>query len=146
MLHADVIRRVRGSTPPRRSVERLLRKAASRVGGRARGAAHVTVVFCGDVRMRRLNRQFRGVDQTTDVLSFPLGESAEPGALGDIVISVPAARRQARRWGLSPRREMEQLVLHGFLHLLGYDHEADSGEMDALELLLRRRLRIERPR
>jgi probable rRNA maturation factor len=146
MLHADVIRRARRSTPPPRSVERLLQRAAAKTGARTGRAARVTVVFCGDTRMRRLNRQFRGVDKTTDVLSFPLEDPVEPGALGDIVVSVPAARRQARRSRVSLRLEIEQLVLHGFLHLLGYDHETDSGEMNALELALRRRLGIEFPR
>ena len=81
----------------------------------------------------------------TDVLSFPV---VDLGArfLGDIVISVPYATRQARRRGDSPPRKMDRLLVHGYLHLLGYDHETDDGEMDALEAKMRARLGIaERP-
>ncbi len=87
--------------------------------------------------MRRLNRAYRRQDKTTDVLAFPAGEGA---LLGDIVVSVPYAARQARRRGQPRSREIERLLLHGYLHLLGYDHETDAGEMDALEAALRKRL------
>lgn len=87
--------------------------------------------------MRRLNRDFRRQDRTTDVLAFSAGEGE---LLGDIVVSVPYAARQARRHGESPSREIERLLLHGYLHLLGYDHETDDGEMDKLEAATRRRL------
>jgi probable rRNA maturation factor len=82
------------------------------------------------------------MDRSTDVLSFPAGPGGETGLLGDIVISVPYARRQARRESVSSGAEMDRLLLHGFLHLLGYDHDSDNGEMDALEAGLRRRLRL----
>jgi probable rRNA maturation factor len=96
----------------------------------------LSVFFCGDDRMRSLNRRYRGKDRSTDVLAFPgTGRS-----LGDIVISVPYANRQARRGGDLPPREIDRLMLHGYLHLLGYDHESDRGEMDALESRLRGRL------
>ena len=87
--------------------------------------------------MRRLNRDFRGKDRTTDVLSFPDGEQER---LGDIAICAPAARRQARRRGHAASRETRLLLLHGFLHLLGYDHETDDGQMDLLERGLRQEL------
>ena len=75
------------------------------------------------------------------MLSFPAGEGG--GAfLGDIVISVPYATRQARRRGDTALREMDRLLVHGYLHLLGYDHETDDGEMDALEARVRTRLGI----
>ena len=96
----------------------------------------ISILFCGDARMRALNRRYRHRNRSTDVLAFP-GEGA---ALGDIVISVPYARRQARRRGESRAREIERLLLHGYLHLLGYDHETDQGEMDLLEGELRGRL------
>jgi probable rRNA maturation factor len=104
-------------------------------------ASEVSVLFCADARMRTLNRRYRGKDKTTDVLAFP----AEPGAasggfLGDIVISVPYAAREARRREDTRSREIDRLLVHGFLHLLGYDHETDEGQMDALEGRLRRRL------
>jgi probable rRNA maturation factor len=90
--------------------------------------------------MRALNRRFRRKDRTTDVLSFPAAGGG--GFLGDLVISAPEARRQARAAGVPLRASMEKLLLHGLLHLLGYDHETDQGEMDALEAKLRRRLSI----
>lgn len=87
--------------------------------------------------MAGLNRRWRGKDRPTDVLAFP-AESAAAGFLGDIVISIPYATRQARRRGESRVREVDRLLLHGYLHLLGYDHETDDGEMEALEARLRR--------
>lgn len=109
---------------------------------RARGA--VSVALVSDARMRRLNREFRGVDRPTDVLSFPAGPG--PGAagsarrdLGDIAIAVGVARRQAREAGHAFGTEVRLLALHGLLHLLGYDHERDRGRMRRLEERLRRR-------
>jgi probable rRNA maturation factor len=110
------------------------------------GGAGVTVAFVSDGRMRELNRRWRGKRGTTDVLSFPSGqeefERAEGLSLGDVVISVEQAARQAAEHGLDFEGEVAQLILHGLLHLCGYDHETDSGEMNALELTLRRRLGI----
>ena len=99
------------------------------------GASSLGVRFAGDRTMRRANREFRGKDQTTDVLSFP-GDGAH---LGDILISVPQARRQAAAAGRDPAREIQVLLLHGLLHCLGHDHEVDGGEMERLERRLRRR-------
>lgn len=89
--------------------------------------------------MRSLNRRYRRVDRSTDVLAFPAGAG---GVLGDIVVSVPYAARQARRRGEPVSREVDRLLVHGYLHLLGYDHETDDGEMDSLEARLRGRLGI----
>ncbi len=102
-------------------------------------AEEVSVLFCGDARMRRLNRDYRGKDRSTDVLAFP---AAGGWLLGDIVVSVPYAARQARRRGEPASREIDRLLVHGFLHLLGYDHETDRGEMEALESRVRLRLGI----
>ena len=111
----------------------------------ARGAG-ATVVFVSDRAMRGLNRRWRGKLGTTDVLSFPSGqdefEKAAGLSLGDVVISVEQAERQAAEHGLEFDEEVAQLILHGLLHLCGYDHERDEGEMNALELKLRRRLGI----
>ena len=108
-----------------------------------------SVAFVSDRRMKELNGFFRGKDSTTDVLSFPHEpdefESAEGESknyLGDIVISVEQAERQAKENKLSLDDEIRQLILHGLLHLCGYDHETDNGEMNQRELELRRRLEI----
>jgi probable rRNA maturation factor len=109
-------------------------------------SAGVTVAFVSDRTMRQLNRRWRGKGGTTDVLSFPAGqdefEKIEGVTLGDVVISVEQAARQALAHGLSFENEVEQLILHGVLHLCGYDHETDDGEMNRLEVRLRRRLGI----
>ena len=105
-----------------------------------------TIVFVSDAAMRKLNHQFRGKDYATDVLSFPTKpESFESGAaatLGEIVISVDRAQAQAKENGLTVTKETQQLILHGLLHLSGFDHETDDGEMNRLELKLRRKLGI----
>lgn len=89
--------------------------------------ASMVVVLAGDELVRRLNRQFRQVDSATDVLSFPAGEplvaGVESAYLGDLVISVPYTRRQAEREGHSAEDELVLAVVHGTLHLLGYDHD-----------------------
>jgi rRNA maturation RNase YbeY len=101
--------------------------------------ASVGVRFAGDRTVRRLNRDFRGKDKATDVLSFPGEESPEGRHLGDIVISVPTAERQAGERGAALEEEVKLLLLHGVLHCLGHDHETDRGEMERLERRLRRR-------
>lgn len=98
-----------------------------------------TIAFVSDSKIRELNVQFRGIDKSTDVLSFPADESDN---LGDIAISVETAARQAKENGLSFNDEIAQLMLHGLLHLSGYDHESDDGEMNRIELKLRKRLGI----
>jgi probable rRNA maturation factor len=108
--------------------------------------AGVTVAFISDRAMRELNRRWRGKRGTTDVLSFPVEqekwEQGEGKTLGDVVISIERAARQAKENGLTLDEEIAQLILHGLLHLCGYDHERDDGEMNALELRLRRRLGV----
>jgi len=112
------------------------------------GRREVTVCFVEDREIARLNGKFRGKPKPTDVLSFPVnGNGAsdfphENGArfLGDIAISPQAARRNAKRFGRSLSEELRILILHGVLHLAGYDHEADNGEMERIEARLRRKL------
>ncbi len=128
------------------------------------GRADFSVAFISDRRMIELNGFFRGKTTTTDVLSFPhepdeFVQSAgfSPSAaederaeartlnedyLGDIVISVEQAQKQAAENGLALENEIKQLILHGFLHLCGYDHETDDGEMNKRELNLRKKLKI----
>ncbi len=105
-----------------------------------------TIVFVGDPAIRKLNQNFRDKDYATDVLSFPVqAESFETDDLrnlGEIVISAERAAVQAKQNGLSFNNEIQQLILHGLLHLCGYDHETDKGEMNRLELKLRRKLGI----
>jgi len=100
----------------------------------------VTVAFVSDKKIRELNRQFRRIDKATDVLSFP--SDSRDGEMGDIAISIETAGRQAKQSGLTLDGEIAQLLLHGLLHLSGYDHETDNGEMNRLELRLRKKLGI----
>lgn len=104
-----------------------------------REGVSLSVRFVSDRQIRELNRRYREKDAPTDVLSFPGGGTPEGLHLGDLVIGVPTARRQAAGLGHSLGREIRELVLHGVLHLLGHDHEVDGGIMDALELDMRRR-------
>lgn len=109
------------------------------VAALAPGFDSFTVRFVGDSAMRRLNRDYRDVDRSTDVLSFPGAVSPDGRHLGDVVVSIPYARRQAAETGQSLATELRVLLLHGLLHCLGYDHERDRGEMERLERRLRRR-------
>jgi len=96
------------------------------------GGAEIALLVVDDERMRELNARFRGVNRSTDVLSFPSGQPAPAGELrhlGDLAISYPQAVRQAREIGQPVELEIRFLCLHGTLHLLGYDHETDDGEM-----------------
>ena len=95
----------------------------------------VTVRVTGDRELRRLNRQFRGEDHATDVLSFPSGDLAS-GYLGDLAMSWPAVRRQAEAFGHPPETEAALLVVHGFLHLLGWDHATPREEREMRRLTL----------
>ena len=100
----------------------------------------LAIAFVEDDAMRELNRKFRKKNKTTDVLTFP-GDDATH--LGDIVISVDQARRQAIDEKHSLATEIRYLVLHGILHALGYDHETDSGEMNALEVEVRAKVGLD---
>jgi len=138
-MEIDVRSSVSGA-PSARRTQSLLRRAERLFPPPASGLSpsgpELSVLFCGDARMRALNRHYRGKDRPTDVLAFP----GDGGALGDIVISLPYASREARRRGQRRAEELDRLLLHGYLHLLGYDHEVDAGQMDRLEARLRRRL------
>ena len=93
-----------------------------------RAEAELSLLLCGDGEIRDLNRRYRGKDEPTDVLSFPLQDAVCPQLLGDVVISLDAARRQARARRVPAREEVRALLVHGVLHLLGYDHEASAAE------------------
>ena len=127
-------------------LSRFLRAAQRAVGLEG----EVPVLLADDATLRRLNRTFRGKDKATDVLSFPagpttvfFGEPEGPGLAGDLAISLEAAERQAAKFGHSLRDEVRVLLLHGVLHLAGFDHEADAGEMAAREAELQRELGLE---
>jgi probable rRNA maturation factor len=113
-------------------LSRFVRKAQSltRVSG------EVDVLITGNARVRELNRRFRRKNKPTDVLSFPRAEG------GDIAISFDIARENARHFGHSSTDELKVLVLHGMLHLAGYDHERDNGRMAAREARLRAQLKL----
>jgi len=124
----------------RRIDEGRLRRVLRGAAAATRTAGEMSLVLAGDGLVHRLNRDYRGKDNPTDVLSFP-GDGGEAG-IGDVVISVVAAERNARRLGRTLPQELDVLALHGFLHVLGHDHETDGGEMDRLEARLRRRLGV----
>jgi len=103
----------------------------------------VSVVFTGDDFIRELNRNYRDKDEPTDVLSFGMGELVQEGKTqiylaGDIVISLPAMMRNAQDFGVEPDGELKRLILHGILHLAGFDHESNDEE----EPMLRRQEEI----
>jgi probable rRNA maturation factor len=122
----------------RSGLARFLKEAQRAVG--LRGG--VDVLLAGDRRLRRLNREFRGKDKATDVLSFPAAAAFAGEHAGDLAVSLETAARQASEQGHSLRDEVRVLLLHGLLHLSGMDHEADRGEMAAREAELRKRLRL----
>ena len=134
-------RRVRVAVQP---LQRLYERVRGELGF---APESVTIQLISDKDMARLNLTFRNKEGPTDVLSFPAnGARAAPGAqyVGDIAISPETARRNARRFSRSLAMEMKILLLHGMIHLAGYDHETDKGEMDRLERRLRKRLGVTR--
>jgi probable rRNA maturation factor len=133
-LEVVLLNRQRRRRAPVTRLRRVLQDAARALAV----SGEVSLVLTGDAPVRKLNARYRGKDKPTDVLSFP-GPGGEVG-LGDIVISLDTAARNAPRFGRTLSQELEILTLHGFLHVLGYDHETDDGTMDRLERRLRRRL------
>jgi probable rRNA maturation factor len=148
-----IVNRQRRVRIPVQDLNRFLASAQKRLRVPA-GA--LTVALVSDLEMKRWNRAYRGKNRPTDVLSFPLENSASASAtptrrsssssrvkdiyLGDIAIAPAVARKNARRFGRTFTAEMRILILHGILHLMGYDHETDQGQMDRREGLLRRDL------
>jgi probable rRNA maturation factor len=121
--------------PSKPTLTRYLREAQTAVGLRGQ----VAVLLTTDAGIRSLNRRFRKQNKATDVLSFPV-EDAGTGQAGDLAISVDTAARQAREQGHALKVELRVLMLHGLLHLAGYDHETDDGKMAAKERRLRAKL------
>jgi probable rRNA maturation factor len=148
-----IVNRQRRVRIPLQDLNRFLASAQKRLRVPA-GA--LTVALVSDLEMKRWNRAFRGKNRPTDVLSFPVEvppraskkrprrsvtpDSANDPYLGDIAIAPAVASKNARRFGRTFTVEMRILILHGILHLMGYDHETDQGQMDRRERLLRREL------
>ena len=133
----EVVNRQRTCKVPTRDWSELAAGILKLIG---RDDATATIAFISDRKSRDLNRTFRGIDRPTDVLSFP-SDDVGPN-LGDVAVSVETARVQAKQNRLTLEQEIAQLILHGLLHLCGYDHETDNGEMNRLELRLRGQLKI----
>lgn len=133
----EVVNRQRTCRVPTRDWSQLGDRILKLIG---HNNASATIAFISDRKSRELNNTFRGVDGPTDVLSFPSDDGGTN--LGDVAVSIETARVQAKRNRLPLEQEIAQLILHGLLHLSGYDHEADNGEMNRLELQLRRRLKL----
>jgi probable rRNA maturation factor len=129
-----------------RPVGGLTTLALARFLARARRAAglrgSVNLLVTTNAEMKSLNRSFRGKDKPTDVLSFPAASDSNKSFAGDIAISAEIARQSARALGHDPSVEVKILILHGILHLRGYDHERDHGQMARREQQLRRELRL----
>lgn len=125
-----------GRIPTPRTLNRFLAEAQQSV--RLKG--EVAVLLTTDPAIRKLNRQFRGKNKATDVLSFPAEGVGTEEIAGDLAISIDTARRQAAEQGHALACELKILILHGLLHLAGYDHEADDGKMARRERQLRTRL------
>ena len=153
-----ILNRQRAVRVARRPLELFLARVRRELGI---GPAEVTICFVSDAEIARMNRIFRKKKGPTDVLSFPAmdrptpalswrrrkpgnatGRSEAETFLGDVAISPETARRNARKLGRTLPSELQILILHGVLHLLGYDHETDRGEMDRIEGRLRRKLRL----
>ena len=130
----EVVNRQRGKKVDNVVWALFAEKAIDAIGKHGSSA---TIAFVSDKNIRKLNHQFRQIDKATDVLSFPADEETN---LGDIAISVETAAAQAKDNGLTFENEIAQLILHGLLHLSGYDHETDNGEMNRLERKLRKAL------
>jgi probable rRNA maturation factor len=145
-----ILNRQRAVRLTRRPLESFLRRARKELGLQEAG---LTVCLLSDAEIARLNETFRKKEGPTDVLSFPAVARRRPvrsrrglktiragDYLGDIAISPATARRYAEKKGRKLSSELQVLILHGVLHLLGYDHETDRGEMDRVERKLRKRL------
>ena len=136
LTEISIQNRFRYAEIDKKDLRRWMRGVLADLAG---GTDTLGIRFTNDSEITELNRDYRGINACTDVLSFPGETTNEGNHLGDIVISVPTARRQAASQGLTAVDEIRVLLLHGILHCLGYDHEVDNGQMEALEQDLRRR-------
>jgi probable rRNA maturation factor len=136
----------RAAAPTSRDVKLPSARTLARFLGLAQSAVRlkgqVTVLLTTDAAIRKLNKQFRGKNKATDVLSFPAEGIGAEEIAGDLAISVTTALGQAAEQGHTLSTEIKVLILHGLLHLAGYDHEADTGQMARRERLLRGKLKL----
>ncbi|MEO1941854.1 MAG: rRNA maturation RNase YbeY [Campylobacterales bacterium] len=132
----EIFSKMEGFTPPVELLERIWSRLTDRP---------VEVLFVGVEEISQLNREFRGKEEPTDVLSFPTEGEFQFQPLGTVVIGVPVAEEEARARGHRLEEEIGVLFLHGLLHLLGYDHETDNGKMEELEGRLARELGLPDP-
>ena len=139
-LEVEITDRQRRHSVERERVAQVARRAHDAGGGRG---GVISILLTSDRRIRELNRRFRQRDRATDVLSFPDGERGPDRRrhVGDVAISLETAGRQSAESGCGLDAEVDRLVIHGVLHLLGHDHEVDDGEMMALQGRLLRALR-----
>ena len=137
-MPVEITRRGAGKKLPSRGLKKIAQAILAVVG---QADAELSLALIGNAEMQMLNAKYRGKDYPTDVLSFPMAEGLSPAGhlLGDVIISVEKARQQAEERGRSRDKELATLLIHGIVHLLGYDHERDDGQMARLERRLRQR-------
>jgi probable rRNA maturation factor len=129
-------------TPLPGASQSLLARFLTRAQRAAGVEGSINVMITSSRELRALNRRYRGKDEPTDVLSFPSPPGIAKGSAGDIAISAGIAAQNARHYGHSTSEELKILMLHGILHLAGYDHERDNGRMDRNEQRFRRALSL----
>lgn len=139
-MSANVYQSVQKGILSKREVASIVGRILAELG---RNGADASVHVIGDARMKALNRKYRGVNATTDVLSFPT--ERDTNDLGDLFISAPQIRRQAKQYGAAAKEEFVRMLAHGVLHLLGHDHQhaREARKMFALQEKLVGRLKIE---
>ncbi len=140
--HVDIIWQARQEAPAELGLDAFFAALFDRL---ELDDVEICVMIVNDARMQRLNREYRSVDRTTDVLAFAMESPSPPGGprhLGDLAISFDRAQSQADEIGQSLAAEIRFLCLHGALHLLGHDHETDDGEMLRLQSRLKRELAV----
>jgi len=137
MRHVELLMKKRPHGKCAKRMRSLVNCVLDRTGF---GECEIHILLTDDDEIRKINREYRRINHATDVLSFPDGDALPEGGvfLGQIVISLDHARKQAENEGHDEIREIEELLIHGLLHLAGFDHETDSGHMDSLELSLRK--------
>ena len=133
-MPVEITRRGAGKTVPSRGLRKIAQAILAVVG---QADAELSLALIGNVEMQKLNAKFRGKDYPTDVLSFSMAEGLSPAGLllGDVVISVEKARQQAEERGRSRDKELATLLIHGIVHLLGYDHERSTRAARAMKRL-----------